>query len=314
MASYLVRAGRSTDKERSREDYCLNNSVTSIGWSRIGSLLDAKSYQDVKKMVSAIYKGTDKEKAIPSYSSQLWTFYGKIKEGDYILMPMIAKAGHVAIGRVTGGYKYQPDDNINRHIMGVNWEKVVKRSVFGEDIIRGPLSSRGTICSFQKIDEADYRIKKIIEDGKDPYFDVGKDTDDEFIDGDEFAYENALREYISNNLEIVETGLNLFEDGKGNIGVEYPADSWNIDILAVDNHENFVIIELKKSLSGDKVFGQIARYMGWVKEHLAKKGQTVRGIIIGGTISNELKYAAMLSNNVKLMEYSLSVKLKRSLV
>jgi predicted Mrr-cat superfamily restriction endonuclease len=50
-------------------------------------------------MITDIFKGTDKEKAIPNFSSQFWTFVGKIKEGDYIVMPMIAKAGHVAIGR-----------------------------------------------------------------------------------------------------------------------------------------------------------------------------------------------------------------------
>ena len=188
-----------------------------------------------------------------------------------------------------------------------------KRSVFGEDIFRGPLVSRATICSFQKVEEADFRIKKIIEDGKDPYFDakIDEDGDVEFLDGDEFAYETALREYISNNLDIVEKGLKLFEGEDGNIGVEYPADKWSIDILAVDKKDSFVVIELKKSLSGDKVFGQLARYMGWVKANLANKDQNVRGVIIGGIITDELKYAAALSEKVKLMEYSLTVHLKQ---
>ena len=240
------------------------------------------------------------------------TNFIKIKKGDYIVMPMIDKKGHVAIGKVTSGYKYQPDDEYNRHVMGVDWGRVVKRSIFGEDIIRGPLSSLSTICSFHKVDEVDFRIKKIIEDGKDPYFGVKKDEDGdyEFVDGDEFAYENALREYISNNLDIVEKGLNLFEGEDGNIGVEFSANNWSIDILAVDKKKNLVVIELKKSRSGDKVFGQLARYMGWVKKNIAKKGQKVRGVIIGGIITDELKYAAVLNENVKLMEYSLTVHLK----
>ena len=170
MATYLIRPGRSTEKDKSREDYCLKNGVTSIGWALAGDLINVKSYQEIKEMISAVFKGTEKEKAIPSFSSQLWIFVGKIKEGDYIVMPLIAQAGHAAIGTVTGSYKYQPDDEINRHVMSVDWEKVVNRSVFGDDIVRGPLSSRKTICSFQKVDEADFRIKKIIEDGKDPIF------------------------------------------------------------------------------------------------------------------------------------------------
>ncbi len=119
-----------------------------------------------------------------------------------------------------------------------------------------------------------------------------------------------MREYISSNLDIVEKGLNLYEDDNGNLGVEYATNSWSIDILGVDKQKNFVVIELKKSRSGDKVFGQLARYMGWVKKNIAKKGQKVRGVIIGGIITDELKYAAVLNENVKLMEYSLTVHLK----
>ena len=74
--------------------------------------------------------------------------------------------------KVTSGYKHQPEDDNNRHVMGVDWEAVVKRSIFGQDIIRGPLRSRATICSFHKVDDVDYRIKKIIEDAKDPFFDI----------------------------------------------------------------------------------------------------------------------------------------------
>jgi len=54
----------------------------------------------------------------------------------------------------------------------------------------------------------------------------------------------------------------------------------------------------------------LARYMGWVNKNIAKKGQKVRGVIIGGNITDELKYAASLNDDVKLMEYSLTVHLK----
>jgi RecB family endonuclease NucS len=119
-----------------------------------------------------------------------------------------------------------------------------------------------------------------------------------------------LREYISNNIESVEKGLSLYEDKDGNNGVEFPAGNWSIDVLATDVNDNYVVIELKKSRTSDRVFGQLARYMGWVKTNLCKGNQKVRGIIIGGTITEELKYAAKLYDNIKLLEYSLSVSFK----
>ena len=311
MSTYLIRAGRASEKDKSREDYNLKNNVASIGWGSVDDLSGVNSYKEMKEKVAPVFVGTEKEKAIQNFSSQLWTFKGKIQVGDYIVMPMIAKSGQVAIGKVTSGYLYQPADNYNRHVIGVDWQKIIKRTVFGQDIINGPLVSRGTICSFHKIEEADFRIKKIIENGKDPFFDtvIPDPIEDDGTDGDEFAYETALREYISNHLEIVESDLNLYEDENGNLGVEYPANKWNIDILAVDSKGNLIVIELKKSRCADKVFGQLARYMGWVKEKIAKHGQTVRGIIIGGTISDELKYASSLIDSVQLMEYNMSVKL-----
>ena len=67
---------------------------------------------------------------------------------------------------------------------------------------------------------------------------------------------------------------------KGIEGVEYNTNQVGvIDILCKDNNGDFVVIELKKEKSSDKVVGQILRYMGWVKENLAQD-KDVRGIII----------------------------------
>lgn len=58
-----------------------------------------------------------------------------------------------------------------------------------------------------------------------------------------------------------------------------------IDILAKDRSGALVVIELKVALGPDAVCGQILRYMGWVKRHIAD-GRGVRGIIIAGRISD----------------------------
>jgi len=142
------------------------------------------------------------------------------------------------------------------------------------------------------------------------------DADDdmeELVDGDaanlsrEFAYERDLQNYLAQNLHAIEPGLNLYED-EGLTGIEYPAGNRRIDILAVDKSENLVVIELKVSRGYDRVIGQLLRYMGWVNENLADE-KKVRGIIVASDITDDLKMAVSLVNDVKLVEYQISFSL-----
>ena len=47
------------------------------------------------------------------------------------------------------------------------------------------------------------------------------------IEESSFAYEDDLRDYLVNNLQIIEPGLTLFKDEKGIEGVEYSVDENN---------------------------------------------------------------------------------------
>ena len=106
----------------------------------------------------------------------------------------------------------------------------------------------------------------------------------------EFAYESVLRDYCAVHLTEFEAGLRLFQkDGKR--GVEYPAGSGYIDILAIDAKGGFVVFELKLSRGHRAVVGQVLEYIGWVRDCLAKPKQRVRGVIVARTISDELRRA-----------------------
>ena len=62
-----------------------------------------------------------------------------------------------------------------------------------------------------------------------------------------------------------------------------------------------MVIELKKGRSSDVVVGQILRYMGWVKEHLAVDDYDqydVRGIIISKEKDDRLEYALKMLQKV----------------
>jgi endonuclease len=82
-----------------------------------------------------------------------------------------------------------------------------------------------------------------------------------------------------------------------------------IDILAVDAQGGLLVIELKVSRGPDAVCGQLLRYKGWVKRHLAQ-GWRVRGLIIAQHISDRIRYALADDPEVSLKEYVLNISLK----
>jgi hypothetical protein len=137
-----------------------------------------------------------------------------------------------------------------------------------------------------------------------------EEIDDECLR--EFAYEKDLQQFLSKNLDIIESGLKLYIDPEDDkvTGLEFPCGQKFIDILAVDKNNDIVVIELKVSKGYERVIGQIARYIAWVKKNMAGDKQKVRGIIIARSIGEDLKLAASEIKNIDLFEYELNVKLR----
>lgn len=110
-------------------------------------------------------------------------------------------------------------------------------------------------------------------------------------------YEEELRTYLRDRPlgETVGascTDYELYEDEKGRTGELYRTPIGEIDLLYLNKQTgNFLVIELKRtSDTSDSAVGQIARYIGWVKENLAKD-KKVFGLLIVHSASEELKYA-----------------------
>jgi RecB family endonuclease NucS len=93
-------------------------------------------------------------------------------------------------------------------------------------------------------------------------------------------------------------------------GIEFPVGGRFIDILATDADGKYVVIELKVSRGYDRVIGQLLRYMAWVKKQLSPN-QDVRGVIVASEVTEDLKLAASLIQNVILYEYAIAMKLSR---
>ena len=131
--------------------------------------------------------------------------------------------------------------------------------------------------------------------------------DEQELDSEqEFAAESDLRDFLVKHLEVIEPGLSLYTDEKGD-GVEYPvAAGGRIDILAKDRDGRLVVIELKVSRGRNPVIGQLLYYMGWVDTNLAASGKS-RGIIIAKETPDDLCLACQRVPDISLCKYMLSV-------
>nr|QNO54517.1 hypothetical protein LPKEAICH_00007 [Methanosarcinales archaeon ANME-1 ERB7] len=72
---------------------------------------------------------------------------------------------------------------------------------------------------------------------------------------------------------------------------------------------NFVMFELKLSRGADKAMGQISRYMGWIKQNMAKD-EDVKGVIVAKKVDEKSKYAASIIPDISLFEYELNFKIR----
>jgi endonuclease len=130
--------------------------------------------------------------------------------------------------------------------------------------------------------------------------------------GASFGLEYQLRDFLAQNLQSVDVHgkrLRLYVDPAGRDGIEYPTAVGPIDILAVDETGAFFVFELKRARSPDRAIGQLARYMGWVRQTIGK-GHAVSGVIIAKEISGNLRYAVSVVPNVSLFEYEVEFHLK----
>ena len=128
----------------------------------------------------------------------------------------------------------------------------------------------------------------------------------------QFALEQHLEDFMHANWGRINFGrsLKLFQGSDAETGRQFPTEVGVIDFLCEDTvTRDFVIIELKKGRSSDKVLGQCQRYMGWVQQNLAKPGQTVRGLIIAPEIDERLRLALSVAPNVDVLCYQVDFQL-----
>jgi hypothetical protein len=99
-----------------------------------------------------------------------------------------------------------------------------------------------------------------------------------------FGIERHLHEFLRDNWNRLELGQewNIYQEpGDEEAGYEYPCDIGRIDLLAKHKSEpRWLVVELKRDQTSDQTVGQLLRYIGWVKHHLAADDEVVHGLII----------------------------------
>ena len=127
---YLARAGRNGEDE----DYALENNLALIGFEDVLSLEGARDYDAVVKLVRDGLPGL-KPRALGNFSGQLWAFALAMQEGDIVVLPR-KLTSQIAIGRVTGPYRYDRVNKTRRHTRPVAWlQTELPRTTFEQDLL-----------------------------------------------------------------------------------------------------------------------------------------------------------------------------------
>ncbi len=155
---------------------------------------------------------------------------------------------------------------------------------------------------------------------------AGNDTDDEEeIDGEtdagdegtleqsaEFVLEAHLEEFLVGNWRSIRWGrpLEIWVGPEGQRGHQLATPIGRLDFLCIDPlTDALVIVELKRGRPSDRVVGQAARYMGYVRTHLARPGQPVEGLIVAHDVEDALRYAVAAIPSLQLMTYEVTFQL-----
>ncbi|OON81408.1 hypothetical protein B1H18_08810 [Streptomyces tsukubensis] len=142
----MVRAG--ADDER--EAVSLSENLTIAGWPEVGDLSGCKTQGDLKAELAKAYP-RENPRVLGNWRGQLWRFRAVMSPGDLIVLRL--KAGDIAIGCLTGDYRFRAEAAPGlRHVRAVTWKRTdVPRSELRADL-RATLGSLLTVSELRRLD------------------------------------------------------------------------------------------------------------------------------------------------------------------
>ena len=236
----------------------------------------------------------------------LHTISKGIQVEDVVLCP--DGKGSYYVGEVTSDYIYKKGEFLP-HRRNVRWfSNLLKRSDMSQSL-QNSTGSIGTVSNVSKYSE---EIEKLIAGDRPP--DIVA-IDETIEDPSVFALEKHLEDFLVKNWRHTELGkkYDIYEEDGELVGQQYPSDTGPIDILAISkDRKELLVVELKKGRVSDVVIGQIQSYMGYVKDELAEKGQTVRGVVIALEDDLRMRRALSMTQNIDFYSYKIHFKLEKN--
>lgn len=103
----------------------------------------------------------------------------------------------------------------------------------------------------------------------------------------------GLRKLLARQPEVLEPGLSVLTDDKGKpIGAGFSTGVGSIDLLARDGSGVLVVVSVGERGQGEELVSETLQRIGWVRKHLGKGKQKVRGIVLVEQAPKNLSYTA----------------------
>jgi restriction system protein len=170
-AAWLVRGGELGE----REERALTKEMVIAGWEELGSIEHCKTREQIRFELRQAYPNVS-EKVIGNWTGQLWRFKEQIQVGDLVVMPLKTRPGEVAIGRITGPYRFEAAEAEGfRQVRSAEWlRNDIQRDAFRPDL-RASITSLLTVCGLTR-NEAARRIAHLAYQGTDPGVEGGEEV------------------------------------------------------------------------------------------------------------------------------------------
>ena len=158
---YLARAGRNGEDE----EFALDSEMAVIGFREVPNLGQVVDYQAMVTLVKESLPD-NKPRAQGNFAGQLWAFAHSMQKNDIVVLPR-KLTSQIAIGRVTGPYRYQKVNSELRHTRPVQWQLTdVPRTRFQQDLLYS-FGAFMTVCNISRND-AVRRVQAVLTGTPDP--------------------------------------------------------------------------------------------------------------------------------------------------
>jgi restriction system protein len=302
---WLIRLGRKNVYAKDGHD----GGYIGVGFLENINLSDKlfENWRDFNREMIPVYLKDRPEKsrvAAGLACGNLWTVIKGMLLGDVVLCPLGNNT--YAVGEIIGNYSFQSGAKLP-HRRAVKWFTVLSKDLMSD----GLKNTAGAIMTAFSLNRYQEELGKLIGTSQPFLAPDGVAIEDASV----FALEKHLEDFLVLNWKRSDLAkkYDIYEADGEIIGQQYPSDTGPIDILAISkNKKELLVVELKKGRASDVVVGQIQRYMGFVKDELAEKGQVVKGLIISFEDDVRLRRALSVTSNIDLMFYEVTFKLKSS--